>query len=466
MKAKTNHTEKKKIKNTPIIMCVGVGGGGSNAINYMYHRGIKDVAFMVANTDKQALQDSPVATKLQLGPHTTHGLGAGANPMIGANAALESQEEINKIFPENIKSIFITAGMGGGTGTGAAPIIANIAREKGLLVVGIVTTPFLFEGKKKQQSAEEGVHKLQEKCDVLIIIENERLMQQADNATKLLSLRSAFELVDQVLYNAVTSITDPINEPGIINVDFCDIDTMLRNAGSAVIGTGFAEGEGRALKAIQQAMYSPLLRNATIKGSTRLLLSVASGTEDGEFTLSELAQVTEYLKKILENDDVMVIWGHAHEKNLGKKIRISVIASGFPQDGLLVQMPVSIADKNLHEVRSMEDRISLDSGIKTTKGVQEEGAFNKKQILEKPKRAAEKKLERKVETWRQNAEHYVQNTAVDDTYSFTDKEIQEILSIPSYKRKNIFLVYKSLNQNPPIRHFLKENKEDIVVHDM
>ena len=309
----------------PIILCIGVGGGGSNTVNNAYSEGIKDVLFVVTNTDQQALKMSPVPFQLQLGPNKTHGLGAGSDPEKGQAAAEESKEEIQNLFSDHIKMVFIIACMGGGTGTGASHIIAKEAREKGILVVGIVTTPFNFEGQVRQNHAEQGIQKLEQYCDTLIIIENQRIMDEMG-----LSLGSGFELVHKVLYEAITSVTDPINVPGMINIDFQDIDTMLRNAGKAVIGTGFAEGKDRSMKAIKQAVYSPLLRYDKIKGSTRLLLSVASGSES-ELTLAELSDITNYLKETLQNENIMVIWGHSYEEKLGSQIRISLIASGFPE---------------------------------------------------------------------------------------------------------------------------------------
>ncbi len=249
------------VTNKSIIKVIGVGGGGSNAVNYMYKKGIKGVEFIVCNTDVQALNLSPIPAKLQIGADLTEGLGAGANPEKGREAALESKNEIKDLLSNGTKMIFITAGMGGGTGTGAAPVIAEIARELGILTVAIVTTPFSFEGGKKMKQAEQGIASIKKNCDTVIVISNDRLREIYGN----LKMSEAFAQADNVLANAAKSIAEIITEEGDVNVDFEDVKTVMRNSGAAVMGSAKTEGDNRALRAAQEALTSPLLNNAISK---------------------------------------------------------------------------------------------------------------------------------------------------------------------------------------------------------
>ncbi|WMJ75495.1 cell division protein FtsZ [Cytophagaceae bacterium ABcell3] len=303
-----------------IIKVIGVGGGGSNAVNHMYSLGIKDVDFAVSNTDKQALKISPVPVKLQLGNNE---LGAGGKPDKGREAAMESREEIRDYLSDNTKMLFITAGMGGGTGTGAAPIIAKIARELDILTVGIVTAPFGFEGKRKKMSAEEGISVLKEHCDTVLVILNDKLRELFNNLT----ITQAFAEADNVLATAAKSIAEIITETRYVNVDFEDVKTVLTSSGAAVMGSAVAEGEGRALKAAEEALSSPLLDNTDIRGARKILLSITFGDKE-ELRMDELAEITDYIEE-KAGDDADVIWGQGCEPALGGGIRVTVIATGF-----------------------------------------------------------------------------------------------------------------------------------------
>jgi len=256
-----------------IIKVIGVGGGGSNAVNHMYNQGIRDVEFVVCNTDSQALENSPVPNKLQIGINLTEGLGAGANPETGKNAALESKDEIRDLLSKSTKMLFVTAGMGGGTGTGAAPVIANIAKEMGILTVGIVTAPFMFEGNKKMDQAQMGIKELKENCDTVIVILNDKLREIYGN----LSITKAFAEADNVLTTAAKGIAEIITVPGYVNVDFQDVNTVMRNSGAAVMGSATTEGDNRARRAAEEAISSPLLNNENIHGCKKILLSIISG---------------------------------------------------------------------------------------------------------------------------------------------------------------------------------------------
>ncbi|MBN7801829.1 cell division protein FtsZ [Algoriphagus aestuariicola] len=311
-----------------IIKVIGVGGGGSNAVNHMYSQGIKDVEFVVVNTDAQALKSSPVPLRLQLGANLTEGLGAGANPEQGRNAAIESQEEIRELLADNTKMVFITAGMGGGTGTGAAPIVAKIAKELNILTVGIVTAPFMFEGKKKMAVAQSGIESLRENCDTVLVILNDKLREIYGN----LAIRTAFSKADDILTTAAKSIAEIITIHQDVNVDFEDVKTVMKDAGAAVMGSSTEEGEGRAIRAAGAAISSPLLNNVDIKGAQKILLSIMSG-EDEELSMDELSEITEYIQE-KAGDNAEVIFGQGIDPELGKAIRVTVIATGFEMDKL------------------------------------------------------------------------------------------------------------------------------------
>ena len=310
-----------------IIKVIGVGGGGSNAVNHMFNQGIKDVEFIVCNTDAQALNNSPVPNRLQIGVHLTQGLGAGANPDVGKNAALENKEEIRELLHENTKMVFITAGMGGGTGTGAAPVIAKVAKELDILTVGIVTVPFGFEGKKKMQQAELGIRELKQNCDTVLVILNDKLREIYGN----LAISDAFGRADNVLTTASKGIAEIITVPGYVNVDFEDVKTVMRDSGAAVMGSSTTEGENRARRAAEEAISSPLLNNENIHGAQKILLSIISG-EEAELQMDELTDITEYIQEVA-GTDAEVIFGHGVDPDLGESIRVTLIATGFDSYG-------------------------------------------------------------------------------------------------------------------------------------
>src|SRR6188508_1277332 len=318
---KHNHTKS-------IIKVIGVGGGGSNAVNHMYKQGIKDVEFIVCNTDNQALMSSPVPNKLQIGTNLTEGLGCGANPEVGKNAALESKEQIREMLM-GTKMVFVTAGMGGGTGTGAAPVIAKIARDMDILTVGIVTAPFSFEGKKKSAQAEFGIEGLRQTCDTVLVILNDKLREIFGN----LSIGQAFAEADNILTTAAKSIAEIITLAGYVNVDFQDVRTVMLNAGAAVMGSAETRGENRAQKAAEGALASPLLDSRDIMGAKRILLSIISG-EEAELQMDELTQITEYIQE-QAGDEAEVIFGHGVDSMLSDRIRVTVIATGFANEGKL-----------------------------------------------------------------------------------------------------------------------------------
>jgi cell division protein FtsZ len=333
---KHNHTRS-------IIKVIGVGGGGSNAVNHMYKQGIKDVEFVVCNTDNQALNGSPIPIRLQIGANLTEGLGCGANPEVGKNAALESKDQIREMLA-GTKMVFITAGMGGGTGTGAAPVIAKIAKDMDILTVGIVTAPFSFEGKKKMMQGEYGIEALRQNCDTVLVILNDKLREIFGN----LSIGQAFAQADNVLTTAAKGIAEIITLAGYVNVDFQDVRTVMLNAGAAVMGSAETRGENRARKAAEGALASPLLDNRDIMGAKKILLSIISGVE-AELQMDELTEITEYIQD-QAGDEAEMIFGHGVDSELGDRIRVTVIATGFPPESRVTPNKKEADAKKVHEL--------------------------------------------------------------------------------------------------------------------
>jgi len=308
-----------------VIKVIGVGGGGSNAVNHMYQEGIHNVTFAVCNADIQDLNSSPVPVKLQIGEALTSGLGCGAKPEKGMKAALESEEKIKSLLSDGTKMVFITAGMGGGTGTGAAPVVARIAKEMGILTVGIVTIPFKFELGNRIKKALEGVAEMKKYVDALLIINNEKLIELYKNMT----LDQAFYKADEVLSESAKSIAEMITLKGnIINIDFADVETILKDSGVAIMNTGMADGENRIKDAIDEALCSPLLKNRDIRQATRILMYVYT-SEEHKLTMTEMGQISEFIQSINKDLDEELIWGGTIDNNLESSIKITIVATGF-----------------------------------------------------------------------------------------------------------------------------------------
>jgi cell division protein FtsZ len=310
---------------TSIIKVIGVGGGGSNAVNYMFRQGITDVSFVVCNTDDQALKKSPVPIQIQLGANITEGLGAGSHPEVARQAAIESLPQIEEVLNDNTKMAFITAGMGGGTGTGAAPVIAEAASKLGILTVGIVTIPFAFEGKRKIMQALEGVRQMSKHVDAILIINNEKLREVYPD----LELSNAFAKADDILTQAAKGIAEIITVEGYINVDFADVYTIMKDGGVAVMNTGYAEGEKRITHAIENALNSPLLNNHNIHESKKILLSLYCSTTN-KILMEETTEINEFMEQM--GEDIEVIWGVTFDEDLGDGVKITLIATGFSSD--------------------------------------------------------------------------------------------------------------------------------------
>tara|TARA_B110001452_G_C15237957_1_gene428644 strand:- start:543 stop:2204 length:1662 start_codon:yes stop_codon:yes gene_type:complete len=340
------------------IKVMGVGGGGSNAVNYMFEHGIKGVDFVICNTDLQALEASPIPTKIQLGENLTEGLGAGSNPDVGMKAAQESADRINELLDANTKMLFITAGMGGGTGTGAAPVIAEIAREKGILTIAVVTHPFTNEGGYRKQYAKEGLEELKKQVDTLLIINNDKLIEVYGDLT----LTQAFGKANEVLNTATKGIAEVISQHLLVNIDLNDARKVLENSGTAVMGQAQATGENRAIEAVTEALDSPLLNDNEIYGAEQVLLKIVTGSGDDEIKMSELSKIKNKIQSAAGRD-VNIIEGIGIDPDLGSAVSVTVIATGF--ETKKVNDPITI-DLESNEFSKDNEKIENDFTIETT----------------------------------------------------------------------------------------------------
>ncbi|MGF7232687.1 cell division protein FtsZ [Arachidicoccus sp.] len=369
-------------QRSSIIKVIGVGGGGGNAVNHMFLQKIENVDFIICNTDAQALENSAIPNKIQLGPHLTQGLGAGANPEVGRQATEESLEEIKRILEVNTKMAFICAGMGGGTGTGGGPIIAKICQELGILTVGIVTTPFSFEGPRRKQQAENGIKELEPHVDTLLVISNDKLRMQHKN----LKMREAFGKADDVLSTAAKCITDIINSNGQINVDFADVCTVMRKGGVAILGSAIVEGEDRAQLAIENAINSPLLNDNNINGAKWILLNINTSAGDYECGTDEFELINDHVRNMAgENTDVIV--GMGIDNSLGNSIAVTLIATGFEHKDPFEEKPdfesVPEKDKVILTLK-MNETASSDAGESASEEKEEKTTEKPAEKIEMP----------------------------------------------------------------------------------
>lgn len=420
------------------IKVIGVGGGGSNAVNHMYKKGIQDVNFVVCNTDAQALHSSPVAVKLQLGDSLTEGRGAGSKAEIGREAAMESIDRIKDVIASNTNMVFITAGMGGGTGTGAAPVIASIAKEMGILTVAIVTIPFRFEGPERINQAIEGINALKDHVDSLLVINNEKLREIYGN----LKVSNAFEKADDVLAIAAKGIAEIITVHGYINVDFADVQTVMYNSGVAIMGSATASGENRAQQAIAEALKSPLLNNNDINGAKSVLLNISSGTE--EITMDEISEITDYVVSAASRDTTL-IWGMGSDESLEDKISVTIIATGFRMNSIpelyigkkqkhIVPLRDSGPDREKGGLRSnaVPSQGSLEFGVKDKEDAEEYILLE--QSRDETPEDQEKKLADRVKHLRETHEKLKDRGYLSGS---EEDEIEELENIPAYVRKQI-----------------------------
>jgi cell division protein FtsZ len=477
MESSTHRFDLSAKPRKPIIKVIGVGGGGSNAVNSMYKHGIQDVAFVVCNTDEQALKNSPIQHKLQIGINLTSGLGAGANPEVGKNAAIESKEEIEALLNDGTKMLFVTAGMGGGTGTGAAPVIASIANKLGILTVGIVTLPFGFEGKRKLLQAQAGIKELRQHCDTVLVILNDRLRQVLGN----LSIGNAFSQADNVLTTAAKSIAEIITVPGYVNVDFEDVKTVMKKAGAAVMGSGQAEGENRARKAAELALTSPLLDYKDIHGAKKILLSIVSGQE-AEMHMDELAIITDYIQEQV-GEDAEMIFGHGSDKQLKESIRVTVIATGFedkgdeevqnfntptktghkPNTGKVSQghlfsgfSPIEEEENRPGESKYKYDITKRPTTHSTVKNTPRKTAATTRPTSNIPSLPFDM-LEEKKQLLRERAQDRVRKLAQQQANNLSEESLKEYLDVPAYLRRDVQLEdMPNIAETHIIRHYLND----------
>ncbi len=468
-----------------IIKVLGVGGGGSNAVNHMLKRGIKDVGFIVANTDNQALIKSPVKAKIQLGKTLTKGLGAGNEPEVGRESAIESIEEIKEVIGTETKMIFITAGMGGGTGTGGAPIIAEAAKDMGILTVGIVTIPFRYEGKKRINSAIEGIREMEKYVDSLLIINNEKIREIYGN----LGISQALGMADEVLTIAAKGIAEIITVEGHVNVDFADVNTVMKSSGIALMGTGMAEGENRAQLAINEALNSPLLENTNIKGAENILLNITSGTT--EATLDEVGFINEFVQDAAGNN-AKLIWGHNVNEDLGGKIAVSVIATGFGSNDLPNLYPPI---KNSKEEATTTKKTYINIGVDTPSSQKEEANTSYFEIDNNDKGIVVKTIENTTSSIKETKKVFLNDEFEDfdddlepdfefidannelETHSETQNSKSDLLSnyinnandlenVPAFKRKGIKIKEHNYAKDQKFsRYTLSDNDGEINLNE-
>lgn len=400
-------------EKSSIIKVIGVGGGGGNAVNFMYKEGIKGVDFIICNSDRQALESSPIPNQIQIGNELTDGRGAGSNPDVGRKAAESSINEIIDALGVNTQMVFVTAGMGGGTGTGAAPVIARVAKEMGILTVGIVTTPFHFEGPKRRLAAEKGISEMQENVDSLLVISNDRIKEIFGN----LVITKAFSYADNVLATAAKGIAEIITIAGSINVDFEDVKTAMKDSGVSILGNGVAEGDGRALRAAEMALNSPLLNDNKIKGASDLLINITNGEE--EVTMDEYSEINQFFQE-QAGMDANLKCGLCFDSSIGKKISVTVIATGFSRkensykaDTRLVEELVVdefIADESENEEEIVaEDRkyISLDENapVDTRNSISEMIRLKNNELTARIRDLRELSIQSKTESGREELEN-------------------------------------------------------------
>ncbi len=441
-------------ERSSMIKVIGVGGGGSNAVNHMYNKGIKDVNFVVCNTDAQALHNSPVTVKLQLGDALTEGRGAGSKAEIGREAAMESEARIREVISSNTNMIFITAGMGGGTGTGAAPVIARIAKEMGILTVAIVTIPFRFEGPERINQAIEGINLLKDHVDSLLVINNEKLREIYGN----LKVSNAFDKADDVLSIAAKGIAEIITVHGYINVDFADVQTVMSNSGVAIMGSATASGENRAEEAIATALTSPLLNNNDITGARSVLLNITSGTE--EITMDEISQITDYVVSATSRDTTL-IWGMGNDQSLGDQISVTIIATGFKMNSI---PELYIGKKQKHMVplrdpgaRAMQGDLKFPDGAEQRSlefGVRDRSSSEEYILMDQssdiPPEEREKKMAERVRILKETHEKLRERAMLSGQ---DNDEIEELENIPAYVRKKITIDQQKHSEDQEVSRY-------------
>ncbi len=418
------------VNRSSIIKVIGVGGGGSNAVDHMYRNGIKDVDFIVCNTDAQALANSPVQVKIQLGASLTEGRGAGNKPAIGREAAIENLDDVIDVLAKNTKMVFITAGMGGGTGTGAAPVIAKAAKEMEILTVAIVTIPFRNEGQRRINQALEGIAEIEKYVDSLLVINNEKIREMYGD----LKVSNAFAKADDVLAIAAKGIAEIITVHGYINVDFSDVETVMVNSGVAIMGSATATGPDRAIQAVTNALKSPLLNDNNIIGARNILINITSGSE--EITMDEIGQVTDYIQSCA-GDDADLIWGNGIDEKLGDSISVTVIATGFGTNSI----------PELYIRKRQLDKISLEEKEKKDllSEIDPDSEFEVKDVPKTRKRSGSSNIVKQREIEFDMSEPYESHSSSDDPQMRQLEKSMEIKKAAE-RVKNLKKTYEKLRE--------------------
>jgi cell division protein FtsZ len=466
------------VDKSSIIKVVGIGGGGNNAVNHMFEKGIKDVNFIVCNTDHQALAKSPVPVKVQIGESITEGRGAGSKPEVGRKAAMENINEVMEAISGNTKMVFLTTGMGGGTGTGAISVIAKACKDAGLLTIAVVTIPFKSEGKIRIRYAIEGINELKDHVDSLLVINNEKLREIYGDQ----GVSTAFAKADDILTIAVKGIAEIITVAGYINVDFADVETVMKDSGVAIMGMGSASGENRALKAIENALASPLLNSNDITGAQSILLNISSGTEANELTMDELGEITDYVYET-SSEDALIIRGLSQDESIGENINVTVIATGFPANSIFtpykrpkpqkvelfpVANPVPphvIPDKgeDIFEVHEKSKRSLISDIDDDTQGEFDFKFESVGQLSEIHNKKAKDEINEKEnrETTLQKVKH-MQNFFKKEGLSnkIIKENIETFEDVPAYIRRNMPLESKEKENNSKISKFTLSSGDD------
>lgn len=416
-----------------IIKVIGVGGGGGNAVNHMYKLGIRDVDFIICNTDSQALRNSPIPVKVHLGSSLTEGRGAGNKPEIGRQAATENIDDVTKALQQNTKMVFITAGMGGGTGTGGAPVIASVCRDLGYLTVGIVTIPFRNEGKRRIKQAIDGIQEMEQYVDSLLVINNERIREMYGD----FPISEAFARADDVLATAAKGIAEIITVPGYVNVDFADVETVMRNSGVAVMGTGLSDGENRAINAVEQALNSPLLNNNNIRGAKNILLNVTSGTT--EVTMDEIGQITDFIQN-MAGYEADLIWGNGIDDSLENKISVTVIATGFSTSSIPEILSAKKKEKEKFELDVKQDVLSNPnkmSQMNNSGGSQNESQARTYEFPINQHEPIDSAWESLYEKPKKSEPESSKPTLQIDYSDMSEDDVEKLEKIPAYVRKQM-----------------------------
>lgn len=409
------------------IKVIGVGGGGGNAVNHMYEQGIRDVNFVICNTDAQAMQSSQVENRVQLGASLTEGRGAGNKPEVGKQAALENIDDVEAALSENTKMVFITAGMGGGTGTGGAPVIAKTCKDAGYLTVAIITIPFKNEGRRRIKQAINGIAELEKYVDSLLVINNERIREMYGD----FGISEAFAKADNILATAAKGIAEIITVPGYINVDFADVETVMRTSGLAVMGTGIGNGENRAMDATEKALNSPLLNNNDIRGAKNILLNITSG--DSEVTMSEIGQITDFIQN-MAGFDADIIWGNGKDESLGENISVTLIATGFNTSSIFE------VDKKREKLSITDDISNVSASVKKEDSIDKTSPSGGNNFVEFDIKKEKQKEESDFAALYPNTSKKRETTSEDvvvDYITMSDEDVDQLENIPAYKRRQI-----------------------------